>query len=154
MTNLKFLNSKEVKRIHKQLAEQYGYEGKLDYIFMLSEKKQKIYLFSKDLKELDVDKLRIDSMGLYFGAFFNGKIRLTIEGTQLIGKECTQKIVTLVKGQMQSWMLGNDLEQDEEIEPGNFVIMQHEESFIGCGKYVEGKILNYIPKTRYVHALY
>jgi hypothetical protein len=74
--SLKILNSKETKQIYELLEAQYGYTGKLDAVFMLSEKKQRIYLFTRDLAKMDISRLRVDSMGLYFGTLFEGKLRL------------------------------------------------------------------------------
>jgi NOL1/NOP2/fmu family ribosome biogenesis protein len=157
--SLKILNSKEVKRIRELLEQQYGYAGKLDVVFMLSEKKERIYIFTKDLANVDLSKLRIDTMGLYFGTFFEDKLRLTIEGTQILGNSCTKNIVELNKKEMQTWLQGeklllSQLEKTPEVEERAFVIMKYGNDFLGCGKIGGDLILNYIPKTRYIHALY
>lgn len=146
------LNTREVKRLHKQLEEQYGYGERLRLVFLLQETKQKVYVFADSLREIDLSDIRIDSMGLYFGAWYDGLLRLTIEGTQLIGPGCTKNVVDLTREEMQGWMLGNDLERTAE--GGPFVIVRHGPDYLGCGKIAGGKILNYIPKTRYVHATY
>lgn len=157
--NLKVLNSKETKHIYELLEQQYGYKGKLDVVFMLSEKKERIYIFTRDLEKVDLSRLRVDTMGLYFGTFFEEKLRLTIEGTQLLGPECTKNIVTLNKKEMQAWLQGeklllSQLETRPEVEERAFVIMRHGEDYLACGKVGGDLILNYIPKTRYIHALY
>src|SRR3989338_2871205 len=66
---LKALNSKEVKEIYELLEKQFGFNGKLDVIFFLSEKKEKIYIFTRDLEKIDTVNLRIDAMGLYFASW-------------------------------------------------------------------------------------
>lgn len=156
---LKILNSKEVKHIYELLEQQYGFSGKLDVVFMLSEKKERVYIFTRDLANIDLSKLRVDSMGLYFGTFFDNKLRLTIEGSQLIGPQCTKHVFEVNKKEMQTWMMGekllvSQLEHKYEPEPGAFVILRHGNDYLGCGKIGGDLILNYIPKTRYIHALY
>lgn len=156
--NLSILNSKQRKRILAQLEEQYGFSGSLDYVFLLQETKQKIYLFTKDLAKLDLSDLRVDSMGLYFGAIFEGKIRLTIEGSQLVGPQAEKNIVSVGKEAMQRWMQGeklllSGLDEDGFMQ-GDFVLLRYGDDFLGCGKVSGDAIANYIPKTRYVHALY
>ena len=156
--NLKVLNSKEIKHIYEQLQTQFGFEGKLDVAFLLSEKKERIYIFTKDLANIDISSLRVDTMGLYFATMYEDHLRLTIEGTQLIGPQCTKNVIDLTKKEMQTWMLGEKLALSEiESAPSDmkgFVIMRYGKNYIGCGKVGGELILNYIPKTRYIHALY
>lgn len=157
--SLKILNSKEIKNIYELLREQYGYEGKLDVAFFLNEKKERIYIFTKDLANFDMTRLRIDTMGLYFGTFYEGKIRLTIDGSQLIGSACTKNTIEINKKEMQKWMQGEKLLFSELSDPPKemltgFVIFKHGEDYLGCGKITGDAILNYIPKTRYIRATY
>jgi NOL1/NOP2/fmu family ribosome biogenesis protein len=164
--SLKIQNSKEIKHIYELLEKQFGCAEKLDVAFLLSEKKERLYIFTKDLANVDTSRLRIDTMGLYFGTFFDGMLRLTIEGTQLLGPHCTKHIIDVTKQEMQSWMQGEKLElskltlPQEPVEPGAFVIIRYKHpqgssiDYLGCGKIGGDLILNYIPKTRYIHALY
>ena len=159
MQQLKVLNSKEVKHIYELLETQYGFTEKLDVVFMLSEKKERVYIFTRDLAGVDLSKLHVDSMGLYFGTFFDNKLRLTIEGSQLIGPRCTKHVLDITRTEMQTWMMGeklllSQLEHKYEPEPGAFVILRYGTDYLGCGKIGGDLILNYIPKTRYIHALY
>jgi NOL1/NOP2/fmu family ribosome biogenesis protein len=156
---LKILNSKETKHIHELLEQQFGYKGKLDFVFMLSEKKERIYIFTKDLAKMDISKIRIDSMGLYFASFFEDQIRLTIDGSQLLGADCTKNVLEISKKEMQVWLQGEKLtlsamEYPPKEAPQGFVILRYQHHYLGCGKIGGDLILNYIPKTRYIHALY
>lgn len=156
---LKFLNSKESKHIYELLEQQFGFTGKLELIFMLAEKKERVYVFNKDLGRVVLSKLLIDSMGLYFASFFDNKIRLTIEGTQILGSQCTKNIIDVNKKEMQTWLMGEKLiisalQTPPAVEPGAFVIIRYGKDYLGCGKVAGDLILNYIPKTRYIHALY
>ena len=145
MQKLKILNNKEIKGILKLLDNQFGFKEKFDYVFLMSSK-NKIYLVNKNIGEIDIEKLRIDAIGLYFGELNHGELRLSIEGSQIIGKKASKNIVELDKKESELWSMGNDL--DKEVDVSGFVILKHKKDFIGCGKYKEGKIFNYVPKER------
>ncbi|MBR9700800.1 hypothetical protein GOV11_02960 [Candidatus Woesearchaeota archaeon] len=154
---MKVLNSKERKRVRQDLEAQYGFSGDLDYGMLLKEKKQKISLITKKIDEITLDGVRVDTLGMYFAAYFNGKLRLSIEGSQMIGDSCSKNVVDISKKQMQGWIQGEKLEAEEFDnlpDEGSFVIIRHEKDYIGCGKVSQGAVTNYIPKSRYVHALY
>ncbi len=145
MQNLKILNKKEIRNILKKLEEHFGIRKiDLDYGF-LQNKEGKIFLISKDISKLDINKLRINSLGLYFVKLDNG-IRLTIEGSQLIGNIATKNIVEISNNNIMEWLTGNDLYIKADVK--DFVIIKHNKDYFGCGKYKEGKILNFIPKGR------
>ena len=145
MKNLKILNNKEVKEILKLLDNQFGFKEKLNYVFLMNTK-NKIYLVNKDIERIDIDNLRIDAIGLYFGEVNHGSLRLSIEGSQMIGKGARKNIVELDKKYSELWSMGNDI--DKEFNVHGFVILKHKKDFIGCGKYKEGRIFNYVPKER------
>jgi len=147
MQNLKILNSKEKKEILKMLEKQFGFKQKLDYVF-LKNNKDKIFIVNKDFSEIDLSKLRINSVGLYFARQINNDIRLSIEGSQIIGKKASKNIIELSKEEMMDWLRGNDL--NKETKSKEFVLLKHENDFLGSGKCAEGKILNYVPKARRV----
>lgn len=144
--NLNILHTREVKEIRRILFEEFGFDGSLDYNFLKSEKK-KVYLSSKDLGRVDLDKLRINSMGLYFGEMKDGRLRLSLEGTQLIGPKSTKNVLVLDERQMKWYFSGADLDMDLGGE-NRFVLLKFRDDFIGCAKYKEGKLLNFMPKEQ------
>jgi len=154
MQNLKILNSRETKHILERLDEQYGFDSKkteLEYIFLMN-KDNRIYIISKDVSLIDLDDLRIDTLGMYFGELYKENIRLSIEGAQVLGKCATKGIVFLDHDQMISWVKGNDVEYEDCGK--NFVIVKYnnpktkKEDVLGCGKYKDGKLINYVSKSR------
>jgi len=155
MQNLKILNTRDVKHILEKLEAQFGYtkeRGELDFIFLMN-KDNRIYLLSKDVGQIDIETLRIDSMGMYFGELYNESVRLSIEGAQIIAKDATKGIVYIDRDQMLSWIKGSDIPFDEN--PGNsfIIVAYHDEitgkdDILGCGKYKDGKIMNYVSKSR------
>jgi len=144
---LKFLNKKQSKEIIDKLKQQYNIKDlKLDYIFMINND-NKIYITNKDIAKLDTSNLRIDSIGLYFAAIDNSKrIRLTIEGSQLIGKKANINILELTKKQATEWIKGLDISTDKELK--GYVIIKYKSYFLGSGFYSDNTIKNFVSKSR------
>ena len=145
MQKLKILNKKEIKKILDILEKQYGFKEVLDYVFLLSEK-NKIYLVNTEVGKLDTSKLKVNSYGLYIGELREGKIRLSIDGSQIIGPKCSKNVIELDDKKAREWLKGVDIDYDGDVR--EFVIIKDKKDFLGCGKAVDGKILNYVPKTR------
>ena len=150
MQQIKILNKKEIKKILESIEEQWDAEVNLDYAFLKTEK-DKIYLVNKDISKIELGKLRINSIGLYFAEIRNGEIRLSIEGSQLIGKKAEKNVLKLNEKEMKEWMKGSDLEKEGNFS--GFLIIKHKDDFLGCGKCANGKILNYIGKARRINAV-
>jgi len=144
--NLKILNTKEVKEIRAKILEQWGTEFKTDFAFLLSSK-NRIYLVSKDIAKIDYEKLRLQVVGVYFGEIMdNGELRLSIEGSQMIGKDAAKNVVEIEKENVKKWLYGQDIRI--ETECSGFVIVKSINDFMGTGKVKEGNLLNFIPKIR------
>lgn len=159
MQNLKILNAREKKHILELMKQQYkaDFKKKASELVVLQSSKNKIYLLSRDFAKVDDKKLRIDSAGLYFGEIMkNDELRLSIEGSQLIGPMAKKNVVELSDDETSSWLRGEDIEK--ELKTEGFVILKNKNKetgkydFLGSGKYKteEKKILNYVPKTRRV----
>lgn len=156
MLKYNILNSKETKHLLQKLEEQYGYsidKNEIDYIFLMNND-NRIYVVSKSLGDIDFEKLRIDMMGIYFGEIYKDKLRLSIEGAQIIGKNATKNIVDLDYPHMIEWVQGKDVEFSDCGE--DFVIVRYKNSktdsydILGCGKFNKqsGKLMNYVSKSR------
>lgn len=156
MANLKILNKKQIKEIYSALEKQFGFSSELDYAFMINEK-NRVYIINKKFGEIDTAYLRVDTLGLYFGEFRNNTLRASIEGSQLIWPLCKKNIVEISEGLMKLWIRGYDIEvnekemHDKNVEDG-FVLVKHENDFLGCGNLKQGKIMNYIPKIRRIRS--
>ncbi|MFC1647975.1 hypothetical protein ACFL1B_00810 [Nanoarchaeota archaeon] len=145
MKHLKILNTREVKQLMKHLEIQFGFTKKLGYAFLRSNK-GRIYLVTRDIAGIDLDELRIDSMGNYFATEEPDGLRLSIEGSQLVGPDASKGIVELDDAQFNSWFKGSDIDVDDNRI--GFCIVKHKEDFIGCGKLGSNILRNYVPKTR------
>ncbi|MBW2984189.1 hypothetical protein KY361_03685 [Candidatus Woesearchaeota archaeon] len=146
MQNLKILNKKEIKNILESIKTQWGCDVELNYAFLMNQK-NRIFIANKELFDIDMKKIRINSLGLYFGEQVNEKeFRLTIEGSQLIGPRATKNVVELSDSEMRAWLKGDDL--DKDLNEKGFIILKHGDDYLGTGKVKDNRILNYVPKTR------
>ncbi len=146
---IEFLKSKEAKEITKIIEQQWGV--KLDWTdkyFFIINNKEKLFIVNKEIREIELEKLRIDKLGLYV-AEVSGQIRLSIEGSQMTGPLAKKNIVEINEDQMSSWMQGNDLEIKGNYS--GFIIIKHNNDYLGTGRYSEGKIFNHVPKSRRIH---
>jgi NOL1/NOP2/fmu family ribosome biogenesis protein len=145
MQQLEVLNTRQIREIRNLVSEQWACEPELDYGFLKSSK-NKIFIINKDISKLDLSKLRIDSLGLYFGQLTGKGIRLSIEGAQIIGPCAKKNVLELDKKQTEDWFRGYDL--DIKLGYEGFVILKYNNDFLGSGKSTKEKILNFVPKIR------
>ena len=143
MQKLKILNTREIKQIKNILKEQFDYTYTEDYVFLLNNK-NKLFITNKDISQIELDKLRIDKYGLYFGEFKN-ELRLSMEGAWLIGQKAKTNIIEINNQELKSYFLGEDLPKDLG-EKNRFVLLKYAKEIISCAKYKDQKILNYLPK--------
>ncbi|MDO8642810.1 MAG: hypothetical protein Q7R76_04480 [Candidatus Woesearchaeota archaeon] len=156
-TSITILPSKQVKEIHEHLLRQWGcsFDDKKKYGYLLS-RKEKIYLINRNVTStLDLDiliSLRIDRMGMYFGEQVPGGLRLSIEGSQLVGPHATKNVLTISDTEKSLWLKGEPLEK--HVDEQGFVIIAcpagDRTDFLGCGRVHADheKVANFIPKTR------
>jgi len=144
MDNLKILNKKEIKKIYALLEKRFGFNDDLELGFLMNNK-NRLYVVNKDFAGIDTEKLRINSVGLYFGEICGNEIRLSIEGSAIVGKSATNNILDLDDEQAKDWLRGFDLNIDYEDK--GFVLIRNKD-FLGCGKAVIKRILNFVPKNR------
>jgi len=143
---MNFLKSRERKQIVNMIENQWG--SCPDIIrnsYLVRSGKDRIYLVNTEYDEVDLNGIRINNVGLYI-AEDKGEFRLSIEGSQIIGPNATKNVLEINDEFRKQWFMGEDLHITEEYQ--GFVILKHGKDFIGSGKYKEGKILNFVPKTR------
>ena len=149
MSYIKILNEQEKHEVENKLNEQFGIEKVHGLILRTGE--ERLFLFSGDFSEKDIKRLErtvvIERTGIYFAKFINDKIKLSIEGTQILKSQIKKNIFELKdEKQLEEWMMGQDL----PIQTGkrDFLVIKYKEDFLGCGKASEDKIGNFIPKSR------
>ena len=150
MPQLKILNSKEIKEILKLIEKQWNSKLKFDYGF-LKNNRNRVFIINKDIQKIELDKLRINSIGMYFCEIRNNEIRLSIEGSQIVGPKATKNIIEINEPQVKQWFNGQDLEINGNYD--GFVIIKYNNDFLGTGKYKSDRILNYVSKARRINTI-
>jgi NOL1/NOP2/fmu family ribosome biogenesis protein len=143
MEKLKFLNSKDLKKINLVINNQWDVELPKDKAFLITEK-NRVYMVNREIEK--IGDLKFDSTGLYFGTYENGYLRLSIEGSQIIGPLTKKNIIELDENIFKDWMGGKDLEFKSEIKGP--VIIKNKNDYYGCGISTGNIILNFVPKER------
>ncbi|MBI2044294.1 hypothetical protein HYT24_02940 [Candidatus Pacearchaeota archaeon] len=150
-TPLTIMNERDKKELFEKLNEQFGIK-KIPGI-IVSRGKERIFLFTGDitsdkLKEIE-KSIVIERVGIYLGKVDEKteKIRLSIEGSQMLKDQITKNVYELKNNEdFEMWMQGQDL----YIKTGTkeFLIIKYKDHLLGTGKASEEKISNYIPKNR------
>ncbi len=149
MFSHRILNSKQAKEVLSLIESQWGADVsrlREKYAFLINSR-NRLFVITRDVANIDFSALHINSMGLYFGELFNGVLRLTIEGSQIIGPSAGKNVVELSSEEMKSWLRGNDISKSCS-DCSGFVIVKRESDFLGSGRYSNGVIKNFVPKTR------
>jgi len=150
MKRLKILNRKKAKEILNLIDGQWGSNADLDFVFLVNETNDDVFIAERDVFREDFEQLNVDSLGLYFGEMKKGSLRLSIEGSQIVGPSAKKNIVELDNGEAKLWLGGFDLEKSTDAE--GYVLIRHNSMFMGTGRVKEGKILNFVPKARHIRA--
>ncbi len=149
MESLKYLNKKEIKHILEILSTQFGFEEELDYEFLLRTKDDRVFLINRDVRRVDDRKIRVNAIGLYFGELKKNTIRLSIEGSQIVGPYATKNVLKIPDVEVAPWIEGEDLTVDSPL--AGIVIITNGRDYMGCGSIKQGIVLNQIPKIRRVN---
>ncbi|RMD57574.1 hypothetical protein D6825_03675 [Candidatus Woesearchaeota archaeon] len=146
MMKREFLRSREVKEFSRMVFEQWGAVPELFDKVVFVKSKDKIYIVNRDIERLDLGQLRINSYGIYIAELKNTQVRLSIEGSQLVGPVATKNIHEISESQLKDWLRGLDLSVDGNYD--GFVILKCNGDFVGSGKFRDGVVFNYVPKAR------
>ena len=153
------LNSKEKKQFLQLLNEQYGYKETIKQDLLVNKNKGRYYLINPEVLEFSLDQYRIETIGLYFATLMpEGRLRLTIDGAQIIGPHASKNVFDISSEQKKEWIRGHNLEVTTDLS-GWLILRCKSEGgvdYLGCGKIVHKDdttlIHNYIPKARYVRS--
>lgn len=148
MQKLSILNSKQKKELSKLLKEQF--DSSFEFPVAMQNEKDEIYLINKDISNIDLSKLKIDTLGLLFGEIKGDEIRLTIEGSQLVGPSAKKNVLKIDDKLARLWLKGYDIPVKTDMK--GFVIIKNNNDYLGCGKFIENRVTNLIPKNRRILA--
>jgi len=160
MQKLTVLNTREKKKIIDDLKELYGFSGIIGGALLISSK-QKLYLLTKDIVMIEKNEekeLRIDSAGLYIGRIENEGIRLSMEGSQLIGPHSNKHVLEIDEEHLEAWVKGEDfnLSEQEQKKISNeegFFIIKFDNDYIGCAQIKKGNVRSLVSKERRLKVL-
>lgn len=126
--------------MRKLLKEQFDTELPEDIRFYLGGK-NRVYAY----KSCEFDEIA-SYKGIYFGTIERDGLRLSIEGSFIVGKVAKRNVVDLDAESFMKWMSGDDVEASVE----GYHIVKYGNYFAGCGKG-NGRVLrNFVPKDRRV----
>lgn len=149
MQKLNILTRRQVKDILKLIKNRFGASVDLDYAFLQNDK-GKIYIINSDISKIDLEKVRMNSLGLYFGEVHDNMIRLSIEGSGLVGPYARKNVIELSDSDSKRWLSGQDLDVSD-LENGYYLI-RNKKDFYGCGKVKDNKLFNYVSKSRRINS--
>jgi len=152
--SLQILDKKEVKKLQEIIDKNYKSDFELKDFGVMLGSEERVWLAARDIFSLDFDftKLPVNSIGMNFGKLKrNGKMRLTIEGSQLVGKNAERNVAVIADEHAENFLRGEDVavSQAVDCEEHNFVIVKTEsEVIVGGALFGEGKLKNLLPKSR------
>ncbi len=151
LEGMTILNSKEKKEFYASLKEQWGIDFHTEH-GLLKNSEDKIYLMNHAVSHIPVEKLRINSLGLYIAEWKRHSLRLSIEGSQLLGPLARKNVIEISKEEMGRWLMGEDLKTTEEMK--GYVLIKCGSDYLGSGHVKEGIITNFVGKNRRTSAVH
>jgi len=164
----KILNTREKKEIYELIKNQFFSSDEkfnmfityFDRFVLLRSPKDRIYIINKEAFEIELSNLRIDNLGMYFGTIEKDGIRLSIEGSQIIGQFSDKNILSVNETFIKKWLSGyefsyNDLDNmniDFNKFRGKYILIKYKKDFVGCGKINQDRLMNFIPKSGRISA--
>jgi NOL1/NOP2/fmu family ribosome biogenesis protein len=150
-TQIEILKDNKREEILRKLNEQYGIT-KIPGM-LLTKNSEKIFLFQGSLDEKKIKEIEktipIERIGVYLGKIAeNERIRLSLEGSQILKNQINKNIFEMTKSQLDEWIKGNEILVKNSENFRDFLIMKYQDDFFGTGKASENKITNFIPKSR------
>jgi len=147
MAHLKFIRSKEKKKILSQLEELYGITS-LPYQ-LLETGKKKIRAFSGSLTQDEMKTLsqiaNIEIIGMYLISQKDNDPRINFDAIPLLKSQMSKSIYEISDSQFQEWIRGHDLKVKA---PRGALVIKYNSDLIGVAKSNGEKIFNYTPKER------
>ncbi len=130
----------DTELVKRLLIENYGYAP--DLIYEIRGRYHKVYA----RKPCSLEVRGPDRQGVYFARIESDGIRLSIEGSFLVGPKATKNVVELDEEKARRYLAGESVEIDENLH--GWVIVKWRSYFLGSAKAKERKLINYVPGDR------
>ena len=146
---LTFISEKQKKEILKLISQQFEIENlTLPHIFV-KDTNDRVFIINQKIREIELKDYKIESIGLYFLKLVHNEVRLSMEGSYIIGKQAKKNILEINNEQLKDWMQGKDIKlEDNQNNLNGFIIIKYNQDFLGEGKLKDNLVLNYVPKER------
>ena len=131
----------DAELVKKLLLENYGYAP--DLLYEIRGRYHKVYAW----KPCALDVSGPDRRGVYFGRIESDGIRLSIEGSFLVGPKATKNIVELDDERARLYLAGESVEIEDKNLHG-WVIVKWHSYYLGSAKAKAGRLINYVPRER------
>ncbi|WP_456367089.1 methyltransferase RsmF C-terminal domain-like protein [Thermococcus sp.] len=127
--------------VKELLIENYGYAP--DLVYEIRGRYHKVYAW----KPCPLEVKGPERQGVYFARIESDGIRLSIEGSFLVGPKATKNVMELDDERARRYLAGESVEiEDRELH--GWVIVKWRSYFLGSAKAKEGKLINYVPGER------
>ncbi|WP_297417625.1 hypothetical protein [Thermococcus sp.] len=130
----------DIELVKRLLVENYGYAPEL--VYEIRGRYHKVYAW----KPCPFEVKGPDRQGIYFARIESDGIRLSIEGSFLVGPKATKNVVELDDERARHYLAGKSVEINESLH--GWMIVKWRSYFLGSAKAREGKLINYVPKER------
>jgi NOL1/NOP2/fmu family ribosome biogenesis protein len=150
------LKSRERKPLLKAICEAYGCSDIFsEFTVFKTSKEEKIWIAPKEVFDMNVERLRPQSVGLYVGRIDRGVVRPSIEGAQIIGKTATKNIAEIDKERLWDFLRGFDVEASKLIDAkeNGYVLVKYNTDILGVSKLIGNTLQNVLPKSRKLTSL-
>jgi len=131
----------DTELVKRLLIENYGHAPGL--IYEIRGRYHKVYAW----KPCSFEIRGPDRDGVYFGRVESDGIRLSIEGSFLVGPKATKNVVELDDERAKRYLAGESVEIENK-ELHGWVIVKWRSYYLGSAKAKEGRLINYVPKER------
>jgi NOL1/NOP2/fmu family ribosome biogenesis protein len=145
---LTILKSKESREFIRAVNAQWGASWKPEDCFVRN-RQDKYFLITRELAKVKWETLRLSSVGLYVGEMHDDAVRLSVEGSQIVGPSATKNVIDVDHDAAMRWLKGDDIAiESKDGEFKGHVIVKMGKDFMGTGAYKEGHLINHVPKAR------
>ncbi len=139
------------EEVRRMLERQFGIQCDLQFY---EGGKGKVYAMKEPPQLIDASiRRKIVHFGVYVGRMERDGFRLSIDGSSLVGKYARKCVADVSDEEAEAWMKGEDLEglkfnDFDKHANCRYLILRWRGFYIGCGKVINGRIKNYVPKNR------
>jgi len=140
------LRKREENKIKEMLLENYGFSIPSDWrLYYLGA--DRVWVLKDEFFEFPLEKLNVEVMGFYL-CYFDFKIlRLSFNGSQIVGKSATKNVLDISVKEAEELIRGFDIDKVTNME-AEYLILRTPVGIIGVGKNHKTKILCQINKNR------